>query len=217
MIEDYRPQSIACPEALRRRIDVYAEVRARDEFCTQRNGVMYLDPRKVKARFGTSKHPDVYNIRLKDSLSGDPIIGKLGDSKSQWISYNQFIACCVESYERKFVSSSEMHDFLAELAVKPLIRPQVGVKQYFGSFIWKPREITPFDMSQADWSVSSPRLKDDWELFHLNQSQISSVASELDAVRNVFSFGVSSQIFLHRDRLMSMSAEAEMIWSGILR
>jgi hypothetical protein len=234
-IHSYCPQSITDVIALRRRVDLNVTVRALPKYCSTRNervGInpQFLDPEKVFKEFGTHTNENVYAIRLEDPLTGDVI--KV-DGKP-WISYRQFITIANKRYTQKFRRTAEMHEFLAKLAVSPLIgdvdqaqevqpstssqlpTAQIGMPR-LPQFIldyWKQPEVEPGEFSQTDFDRNTVRLKTKPELLSLSSLQIVAVVSEIDNLRCVFPTRFVDEIYKHR---VSLSQEDNVpLWKRIV-
>ena len=123
-IADFQAASIACPEALRRRVDVCVKVAIKPEFATERKTTYssrkFLDPAKIKALTGSPHSTNVYNLTLTNPLTGQ--------RASNTMDYGKLRDHCLESYKRKFVRCSELHEFLRTLAEQPL-EAQVGTQE----------------------------------------------------------------------------------------
>jgi len=109
-VSQIRPESIACPEAVRRRFDLVGEIEVKPEYATLRDGVPYLDPAKVKAITGEDKHClDVYRIILIDSVTGRRKSGP-------YLTYKQFANMAVQHYRRRWQKATAANEFLMEYA-----------------------------------------------------------------------------------------------------
>ncbi|APG78588.1 hypothetical protein 1 [Wenzhou picorna-like virus 26] len=114
-VEQIRPESIACREAVRRRFDLVGEVQVLPSFARKgEDGKTYLDRAKVERITGSPKPSlDVYRIWLRD-----PLTGRLAHDEP--LSYQEFSQLAVQKYRDRFTRSSTMQRFLQEYAETPL-------------------------------------------------------------------------------------------------
>jgi hypothetical protein len=114
-VDQIKPESIACKEAVRRRFDLVGEVQVRPMFrMTGEDGKIYLDCKKVERITGSPKPSlDVYSILLRNPLTGRLI-------HDTPLSYYEFMRLVIQKYKDRFTRSTTMKDFLEEYAELPL-------------------------------------------------------------------------------------------------
>lgn len=114
-VDQIRPESIACKEAVRRRFDLVGEVHVSPRFARKgEDGQMYLDRAKVERITGSPQPSlDVYKIFLRD-----PLTGRL--AREDPLSYHEFSELAIQKYRDRFTRSSTMQRFLQEYAETPL-------------------------------------------------------------------------------------------------
>jgi len=114
-VDQIRPESIACKEAVRRRFDLVGEVQVSPRFARKgEDGKIYLDRAKVERITGSPQPSlDVYRIFLRDPLTGRCI----GENP---LSYHQFSQIALQKYRDRFTRSATMQQFLQEYAETPL-------------------------------------------------------------------------------------------------
>lgn len=110
-VEQLRPESIHCDEAVKRRFDLVGEVHVKRRFATRgADNNWYLDKEKVFNITG-SREPslDVYEIWLKNPLTGelDHVVP---------VSFQEFSDRAVAKYKERFESSKVLHQFLKKYA-----------------------------------------------------------------------------------------------------
>lgn len=112
-INQIRPESIHCKEALRRRFDICVRVTNKRMFTTLGDdGNRYLDAVKVRNITGDAHSMSVYNIWPIDPLTGRT-------TTDDPISYDEFATLCCRKYQQRFNRSSDMFDFLDTYANAP--------------------------------------------------------------------------------------------------
>ena len=118
-INQIRPESIHCKEALRRRFDVCVRITNKPKFVsTGADGKKYLDPAKVESITGQKHSMEVYDVWPVDPLTGE-------DMTTQPISYDEFAILCLRKYNERFNRSADMFEFLRTYAEAPcLLRAQ---------------------------------------------------------------------------------------------
>uniref|UniRef100_A0A8J9WWK4 Polyprotein n=1 Tax=viral metagenome TaxID=1070528 RepID=A0A8J9WWK4_9ZZZZ len=114
-VDQIRPESIACKEAVRRRFDLVGEVHVLPRFARKgEDGKIYLDRAKVERITGSPQPSlDVYRIFLRD-----PLTGRL--ARDEPLSYHEFSQLALQKYRDRFTRSSTMQRFLQEYAETPL-------------------------------------------------------------------------------------------------
>jgi len=114
-VDQIRPESIACREAVRRRFDLVGEVQVCPQFATRgEDGRIYLDRMKVERVTGSPRPSlDVYRIYLRDPLTGRLV-------REEPLSYHEFSKLALQKYRDRFTRSATMHKFLQEYADLPL-------------------------------------------------------------------------------------------------
>jgi len=114
-VDQIRPESIACKEAVKRRFDLVGEIHVEPRFARRgEDGKVYLDSAKVESITGSPQPSlDVYKIYLRDPLSGRLI-------RDEPLSYHQFSQLALQKYRDRFTRSSTMQQFLQEYAETPL-------------------------------------------------------------------------------------------------
>lgn len=115
-VDQIRPESIACKEAVRRRFDLVGEVQVLPRFARRgEDNKVYLDRAKVE-RITGSPNPslDVYRIFLRD-----PLTGRL--AREEPLSYHEFSRLALQKYRDRFTRSSNMQRFLQDYAETPLV------------------------------------------------------------------------------------------------
>lgn len=113
-VDQIRPESISCKEAVRRRFDLVGRVQVKPGFrTTGADNNVYLDPKKVKKQTGNDISLDCYQIWLED-----PLTGRIVDEKP--MSYHEFSQLAVQKYKARFTKSAQMKKFLQDYADVPL-------------------------------------------------------------------------------------------------
>lgn len=131
-VEQIRPESIACREAVKRRFDLVGEVKVKPQY--RRRGPdnqYYLDRARVETETGTKRPSlDVYEIYLRDSLTGNLI-------QAEPVSYQEFKDLAIRKYQDRFSQSTHMHDFLREYAADEETPPMTAqVLSYSQEIDW---------------------------------------------------------------------------------
>lgn len=118
-VDQIRPESIACKEAVRRRFDLVGEVHVSPQFARKgEDGKIYLDSAKVERITGSDEPSlDVYRIFPRDPLTGRLL-------RAEPMSYHEFVQLALQKYRDRFTRSSTMQRFLQKYAEAPL-RAQV--------------------------------------------------------------------------------------------
>jgi hypothetical protein len=111
----FRPESLTWPDAVRRRVDLSAQITVKREFAKfdQEARVWRVDPEKVFNLTGKMHSMDVYRVYLCDPQTGHQIDGRP-------LSYEEFASRAAALYRLRFERSSKLFEFLQERAEAPL-------------------------------------------------------------------------------------------------
>lgn len=213
-IHTYNPKSIECAAALRRRIDVYAEVSVKDEFTERRAGNDVLSKEKVMEVFNTPHSLEIYKITLKNAISGHTLRWK----GKEVLSYEDFSAYCRLRYQHKHQQAVDLQEFLVDRALKEPTdatsypRAQIGVPLFdtVKNMLFRPYiHVDPEDLADVDETMSSVVLQDHHQLRKADQSQIELIPAEL--LIQIMAPALVTQLWLEGP------LEQKTPWSDIVR
>jgi hypothetical protein len=112
----FNPQSITHPEAVRRRIDIMAQVCVRPEF--RLAGTPRIDREKVRKAFPQGFTTEIYQMWLLDPLTGH-------HARRDPISYDEFLARALYKFNDKIKGSEEQLAYLNNLAAQGDCAPDI--------------------------------------------------------------------------------------------